>query len=611
MTKEKEVLYKGLGKKEIEQIPKFLEPKGTAAAGAGVDLGKLKTELGTTFEKIKPVLHEERQTMKQLVYDAVKQGRITGDQAKEYLKRGYFPHVDFTREPAGVFENLKTLITGKKPSLIEKGAGDLKIGEYRSYFKQRGGAAGFTMNAPKATLTRQLRQLRDNLVQDALKTVKDKFGFKLGGKATMPEGFVPFLDQTPGRLKELKGFALPKNVAEYLTQSFRSYNEVERAVDQFNRLWKPTATSLNLPYHLTNVIGNLYNSWLGGMHNPQRFLQAVKGGFTPAERKLIEESGIVAKNQFVGDIAGRSFDEVMRGKLPKVTGWINKAGQWLENNARSALFLDTRERLIASGVKTIDATKEASKYANAHLFDYINGFTPFENSVMRRIFPFYSWTRKNIPLQLSKFYTDTGKQMATIKAFKAMNPEGQPEGDQAGLTIPTGLTDKGGQKIRMKPPLPIQDVFEPPLQKVSQMVSPLIKDIPQAVLYGLAKLAKPQGKTPFVPVDFFTGKERTGKSFPFLKQFGNITTSMATSLLRPVRTYQNVMGESGPLKTGRFFLPGFYREPSKEQLDLRRISEGKALSEDAKQQIYDIMNDPYLSYEEKQNKINDLMKYVK
>ncbi|HYD91078.1 MAG TPA: hypothetical protein VEA37_06260, partial [Flavobacterium sp.] len=60
-------------------------------------LDELKEGLGDTFEStLRPILKETRKMTKEMIYDSVKRGRMTGEQAKEYLKRGgYYPRNTF------------------------------------------------------------------------------------------------------------------------------------------------------------------------------------------------------------------------------------------------------------------------------------------------------------------------------------------------------------------------------------------------------------------------------------------------------------------------------------------------------------------------------------
>ena len=69
----------------------------------------------------------------------------------------------------------------------------------------------------------------------------------------------------------------------------------------------------------------------------------------------------------------------------------NIAGQ-SDNTYRLAVLLDGYER----GLPMSEAMRHAQKF----LFDYAYGLSPFEREVMRRMFPFYTFARFNIPLML-------------------------------------------------------------------------------------------------------------------------------------------------------------------------------------------------------------------
>jgi len=80
-----------------------------------------------------------------------------------------------------------------------------------------------------------------------------------------------------------------------------------------------------------------------------------------------------------------------------------KFGTAIENNARMALFIDR----VDKGDSLDDAAMAVKKY----LFDY-NELTDFERNSMRNLIPFYTWMRKNIPLQLASILKQPGKYHA-------------------------------------------------------------------------------------------------------------------------------------------------------------------------------------------------------
>ena len=114
--------------------------------------------------------------------------------------------------------------------------------------------------------------------------------------------------------------------------------------------------------------------------------------FDEAIKRGVYESGLYGTD--VGqDILAQSGRQ---SNVPGATEWkgINKmfaAGKTVENNARLALFIDG----ITKGKSLDDAALNVRK----SLFDY-SDLSTFEQTKMKGIFPFYTWTRKNIPAQL-------------------------------------------------------------------------------------------------------------------------------------------------------------------------------------------------------------------
>lgn len=569
----------------LEQIP-FL--KGRAVSG---DITKLAAEVGEERFKnvIMPVVKKTQEIFRGELDDLVVRGRLEADTAKALLERGgYYPHLDFASESIKKFFSI--------PQFAEK----------RGYLMKRRGTEGFTMVAPKAIAKRELNQLQDNIVQDFLTGVKNQFGVQLGKGKTMPTGFIDFID-APKRLKVLNGWALPENIAKDITASFDATNPlgyIGKGLDTFNRLWKPTATSMNPAFHFINVIGNMYNTWLGGMKDPRRFIQAVKGGFSDAERIALEKSGILSRGQFGADLVSRTFENPEGLDTLKLFEPFRKAGNFFENNARSAFFLDQRGKLLKTGLSEVEATSKAIGKVNEYLFDYLTGLTPFETNVMRRVFPFYTWARFNVPLQFKSIITQPAKVAAVSKVYKALNAGGVPESDQEGITIPTPFTDADGNPIRYKPNLPIQDIFGM-IKRPMDMLSPAIKEGVELAKFGLTTLAgKPQA-----PIDYFAGGERTNVNLPMRTQVGDIIKSEAQSVVRPFRAYTRTQEEGfSPSSLFRQATGGFYSVKQK-QYDIQKSQRKNAINTATLNRIRKIRLDNTLTPDEKKKKIDFLMEY--
>jgi hypothetical protein len=92
---------------------------------------------------------------------------------------------------------------------------------------------------------------------------------------------------------------------------------------------------------------------------------------------------------------------------------------------------------------------EAIMSVKKHLFDY-SDLTNFERRTLRRVFPFYTWMRKNIPLQMEMLVRQPGKFANLDKAIRAAQdpdieipPGGVPEYIRKEWGIPTREVSPG------------------------------------------------------------------------------------------------------------------------------------------------------------------------
>ena len=78
-----------------------------------------------------------------------------------------------------------------------------------------------------------------------------------------------------------------------------------------------------------------------------------------------------------------------------------KFGTMVEDTARLGVFVDQMKKLkiIKGGKGNTAKIEQAAKHVKKYLFDYTE-LTTFEREIMKRGLPFYTWLRKNIPLQL-------------------------------------------------------------------------------------------------------------------------------------------------------------------------------------------------------------------
>ncbi|MCL6611606.1 MAG: hypothetical protein K6T66_08735 [Peptococcaceae bacterium] len=194
--------------------------------------------------------------------------------------------------------------------------------------------------------------------------------------------------------------------------------------DAVQTVWKKI-TLLPIPaYHIRNIMGNFWMNFLGGVLPPpfgKSYGKALavmsgkdgsiktKAGQTISYDQIREQAfadGIPNRGWFTTEIDSQLLGNA---SLDNPGGFIDnlplmKQGAWLQKNtenwARYAHYIQKLEE----GYSFEQAAASVKKY----LFDPEN-LTGFERVWMRRLIPFYSWSRHNIPLQFENLITQPGK----------------------------------------------------------------------------------------------------------------------------------------------------------------------------------------------------------
>jgi endonuclease YncB( thermonuclease family) len=259
----------------------------------------------------------------------------------------------------------------------------------------------------------------------------------------------------PLEIKQMNDVIVHKaNMAREL-QFAKNRNGLVKIYDKFTHLLKLNQTAIMPSFHVRNAKSNLFQVWLAvgsdigdvGMHRQVYDIIKNNGDMSALKDmsplaikdkdgnvigsmnwdevyNLAKSHGVVNEGFFAKDL--HALDEskgVFKGKLqikgqsldPTDTkGFVGykigtHVGNKVENQARLFQFASH----IKNGMNPADAKEMVDKF----LFDY-SDLTSFEHNVMRRIFPYYTWIRKNGKLQLSQMIDQPGKYR---DAFKAMN----------------------------------------------------------------------------------------------------------------------------------------------------------------------------------------------
>lgn len=268
----------------------------------------------------------------------------------------------------------------------------------------------------------------------------------------------------------------------------KAMKSVMKAYDKYLALWKGYATvpfPFSGGFSFRNMFGNWWSSaWLpdsGVRATPVEFGAAAKWQSTMAKgwkeagdpfayiddvddaAKLrgAFETGVLGEGFYtvdLDDLVSKVAKPRLRDVGPKeVLKRVGKASNPLspdfkpvqigrsfnsaiENNARLALYLRNVDTLGQDG---------AAALVRKYLFDY-SDLTPFERDAMRRVVPFYTWTRKNLPLQIEALLKQPGRFSRVEQVRWGINQEAEDQEtgpipawmlEQQGVIVPGGISD--------------------------------------------------------------------------------------------------------------------------------------------------------------------------
>lgn len=295
-------------------------------------------------------------------------------------------------------------------------------------------------------------RLRQRLVErlgqeDGLMRFREGFSLVRLPK-TMPEEVRKLLD----------GMYVPKSLHGEITGAITKYAEPDFLKEFFGtwarvqNIWKAHTLAFFPAYHSRNFVSNLWNNWLAGM-GPKTAApggtywaaskvmlsgKSYKFSDTPMIGKLTDrdiwrlaqDNRVVMSGETVGEL-GQSVGRIMHRKNilstiiePSQNPAIKlgfKFGRTVEDHARLAHFMWRLEQ----GKSVEEAARSVMKY----LFDYRYGLTGLEQKLGRNfMFPFYAWSRFNIPLQLEMLVAQPRRVVPFEKARRAVEDQwGGPE----------------------------------------------------------------------------------------------------------------------------------------------------------------------------------------
>jgi len=280
----------------------------------------------------------------------------------------------------------------------------------------------------------------------------------------LADDIITYKSGTAGKVR------IPRFVAEKLDELEKmGINDegIKKILNGWNKIqnvYKKYLTAVFPGFHIRNSISNVaLNSLDVGLSalNPishytaNRALIGGKGkvttklgeSYTYGQLKELMKRHSVTKSGFYEGEARDMFDDKLsktltakglKAKGGKVIGAPfkggYKVGSMIENEARALNFITN----LKKGLSPEDAAKRTKQF----LFDYDN-LSQFEKNVMRTAIPFYTFTRKNLELQLKMLVKKPGATAAQLKAIRGF---GEPISEDEKGMVPDFIREQLGVK---------------------------------------------------------------------------------------------------------------------------------------------------------------------
>lgn len=245
-------------------------------------------------------------------------------------------------------------------------------------------------------------------------------------KAGIPELMfadnLAFLDLTEEQAKTLSKYCSKNrpvelyNMDDYVFSQMNKYTReqlssiqsgVVKLFDSLQTQWKLLNTIIMPGFHIQNAVSNAFQSFLGvgaDAFNPKKIKLAyniVRTG-DPKQTVILngtkytyKELAEAIKTYKVSD--NTFFDKELSAGKHKFP--LYRAGTFIGSNIENIQRVNIFLSLIDQG----KSFEEAAEGVNKFLFDYAD-LTDFEKGTLKRIIPFYTFMRKNLPLMFEQMF---------------------------------------------------------------------------------------------------------------------------------------------------------------------------------------------------------------
>lgn len=408
--------------------------------------------------------------------------------------------------------------------ISEVSSKNLRVGSegYRKQFKNLLTNDAIELDPAKAFFTSEAQQVTNRMTRDFLKGFVGKYGKSLDEFKNIDEAL-----QNGYQVIKEKGFIgkelgyLNKYDAALIRDSispeFQTINMLAKATgfDAITALFKRSVTGIFPPFHIRNYLsGHMQNFEVLGIQafNPKNISVGQKIAYLMGKGKEMPTGTI--------NVGGKTmkFKEVMKPFVERFSGdtfynadfdYALKAGSELKSVAKTFSKERLKTTLKTAGLgqealpfkagRAIGQFIEHSQKATAYItalnqgktikealmlaeragFDY-RALTRFESQIMRRLVPFYSFTRKNIELQLKTLGESPQRINQILRFFGNI---GDQLSEEEKRSLPDFIKESVGVRLQDTPEGLKQYIssFGTPIEAFTQLFSgnPILRGISQ------------------------------------------------------------------------------------------------------------------------------------
>ena len=282
--------------------------------------------------------------------------------------------------------------------------------------------------------------------------------------------------------------------------------------DKFLKIWKATNTLVAPSFHVQNSASNAFQSFLSigsdalnpksiklaknilSTNDPYQTVKISGKKYTYQKlNRLAKKYGVIDENFAAYDFGK---DKPTRWELGQRNADLQKLSdvKWKDSPIWDSVLQTST--VIGSNIESIqrmnlwigrlkkgDDFEEATRKVDQFLFDY-SDLTDFEQNIMKRVIPFYTFMRKNIPMELEAMLNTPSifrNINYGIDEIQNMDENTVPENkrnewrqDYIEIPYSRNLTDTS-ENIGINPQFPYQQLDRLDVDKLIGSTSPLIK----------------------------------------------------------------------------------------------------------------------------------------